>query len=93
MMRKRIHGSEIYQFITSINRSIKGITRYYGLSRAWGTISYIGHRVWKLMYKWALKRHPKRGKNWVRNYRFTHPPWETFVSNGARVIIPYIGEI
>lgn len=89
MMRKRIHGSEMPQFIANINRRIKGIIRYYGWSQAWGTISYIGHRVWKLMYKWSLKRHPKRGKKWVRNYYFTHPPWETFTFKGARVIISY----
>ena len=66
-----------------------GIINYYGWSRAWGTISYMGHRLWKLMYKWSLKRHPKKGKKWVRNFRFTRRPWETFAAHGVKVIIPY----
>jgi RNA-directed DNA polymerase len=88
--RRAINGEDMISFIMSINQRIQGIIRYYGWSRAWGSIGYIGHRVWCIMYKWALRQHPKRGKIWVRNHCFTRRPWETFSHNGINVVVPYL---
>jgi RNA-directed DNA polymerase len=88
--RRAITGTEMPTFIMDINRRIQGIIRYYGWSRAWGTIGYIGHRLWEMMYKWALRQHPKRGKKWVRKHCFSQKPWETFDYRGCKVLVPYL---
>ncbi len=88
--RRAVCGEEMPSFIWGINLRIKGIIRYYGWSRAWGMVGYIGHRVWKIMYKWALRQHPKRGKKWVRAHCFTRRPWETFAYHGVAVVVPYL---
>ncbi len=88
--KKAVGGKDMADFILGINLRIQGIVRYYGWSRAWGTMSYIGHRVWEMMYKWAVRQHPKRGKKWVRAHCFTRRPWETFAYRGVKVVVPYL---
>lgn len=88
--RVTLDSKEMSYFIAGINRRLQGIIRYYGWSRAWGTMGYIGHRVWWIMYRWALRRHKTRGKKWVRNRYFTGRPWETFEYEGNRVMVPYL---
>ena len=35
--------------------------------------STIDHRIWKMLWRWAKRRHPNKGKQWIVNkYRKTH---------------------
>ncbi len=88
--RKAVGGRDMASFILGINLRIQGMIRYYGWSRAWGTMGYIGHRVWEIMYKWALHQYPRRGKKWVRARCFTRRPWETFAYRGLKMVVPYL---
>jgi RNA-directed DNA polymerase len=90
LSRTTISNNLIPNLIAGINRRVQGIIRYYGWSRAWGSISYLGHRLWWLMFKWGLRRHRKRGKKWVRAHYFTRKPWETFAFNNIKVTVPYL---
>ena len=87
--RRAVSGKDMANFIRDINQRVQGVIRYYGWSRAWGTIGYIGHRIWEIMHKWALRQHPKRGKKWVRAHCFTRRPWETFAYRGIKLVVPY----
>lgn len=90
MHRATIPLGNILNFIQSINRRIQGIIRYFGWSRAYGTMCYLSHRVWWIMFRWGLRRHRKRGKKWVRRHWFSHRPWETFTYNNQKVTVPYL---
>ena len=56
--------------ITNLNQQLTGWANYYrtGVSKA--VFSYVDHMVHKMLWKWALRRHPGKGKKWVRNKYF-----------------------
>ena len=51
------------------------ITITLQIGRAWAKKSFstIDHRIWKMLWRWAKRRHPNKGKQWIVNkYRKTH---------------------
>jgi RNA-directed DNA polymerase len=56
--------------IANINQQLIGWANYYrtGVSKA--VFSYVDHMVHKMLWAWAIRRHPKKGKEWVKNKYF-----------------------
>lgn len=56
--------------ISHLNPILRGWGNYnrHGVSKR--VFSYIDYQVWKALWKWALKRHPNKGKKWVANKYF-----------------------
>ena len=53
--------------IQNINQQLIGWANYYrtGVSKA--VFSYVDHMVHKMLWAWAVRRHPTKGKEWVKN--------------------------
>lgn len=49
-----------------------GFANYYRGVVSKKTFSYINHRVVMYLYRWAKRRHPNKGKKWVKNRYFHH---------------------
>lgn len=56
--------------IANINQQLIGWANYYrtGVSKA--VFSYVDHMVHKMLWSWAVRRHPRKGKQWVKNKYF-----------------------
>lgn len=56
--------------IAYLNQQIIGWANYYrtGVSKA--VFSYVDHTVHRMLWSWALRRHPTKGKNWVKERYF-----------------------
>lgn len=56
--------------ISHLNPILRGWANYnrHGVSKR--VFSYIDSEIWKALWKWALKRHPKKRKRWVANKYF-----------------------
>ena len=57
------------ELISKLNPIIRGWANYYCYSSAKETFNYIDYRIWKMLWQWCLRRHPKKGKQWIR-YRY-----------------------
>lgn len=68
-LKKNQHASP-EAVIRYLNPIIRGWGNYYRFAVSKKVFSYIDHMVWKALYKWALKRHPKKGKKWVAKKYF-----------------------
>ena len=51
--------------IQALNPIIRGWTTYHRGSVAKETFRWVAHYVFKTLWKWALRRHPNKGKRWV----------------------------
>lgn len=51
--------------IEKLNQQIRGWTNYHQSVCASGAFSYIDHNLYQLLWRWAKRRHPKKGKWWV----------------------------
>lgn len=56
--------------IANLNQQLIGWANYYrtGVSKA--VFSYVDHMVHEMLWTWALRRHPDKGKHWVKKKYF-----------------------
>ena len=59
--------------ISRVNEIIRGWANYHHATWAKKSFSTIDHRIWKMLWRWAKRRHPNKGKQWIVNkYRKIH---------------------
>lgn len=59
-------SSDQNALIKELNPIIRGWTAYYRTMVAAEEFSRCDHLMWKLLWKWARKRHPSKGTGWRR---------------------------
>jgi len=64
---KQIKADEL---VSELNPIIRGWANYYVYSSAKETFNYIDYRIWKMLWQWCLRRHPRKGKRWIRKRYF-----------------------
>jgi len=58
------------EVIKKLNPLLRGFANYYRGQVSKETFSYINHRVWQYLWRWATRRHPNKGKRWVKDRYF-----------------------
>ena len=55
------------KFIAKLNPIIRGWAMYYRFSDAYKTFSMVDHEIWRLIWRWAVRRHKNdgKGKKWI----------------------------
>lgn len=53
------------RIIAKLNPMIRGWAMYYRYSDANKVFSRIDHEISKILWKWAIRRHPKKSKQWI----------------------------
>ncbi len=56
--------------IKKLNPILVGFANYYRGAVSKDIFSYVSHRVWGYLWRWAKRRHPKKGRKWVYNRYF-----------------------
>ena len=76
---------EQHVVIQKLNPLLRGFANYYRGVVSKETFSYIHYRVFKYLWRWAVRRHPNKSKNWVKNryfQRYNGNNW-TFMCHGT----------
>jgi len=60
-------NKDIKDMIIGLNIRIRGFCNYYKWSNAHDSFSYLSYRIFKILWNWARKRHPDRGRKWIKN--------------------------
>ena len=60
------------KLISILNPIIRGWTNYHHHIVATETFSKLDHILWNMLWTWAKRRHPKKGRKWVAN-RYWQP--------------------
>jgi RNA-directed DNA polymerase len=72
-MRKliRAHATmAVNDLIKLMNPKLRGWSNYYHHSVAKQTFGYVGHQIFQALWRWAVRRHPTKGKRWVAHKYF-----------------------
>ena len=56
--------------ITLLNPVIKGWAEYHKTINAKTTYSYVDSYIWQALWRWAKRRHPKKGPRWLKRRYF-----------------------
>jgi RNA-directed DNA polymerase len=59
------------ELIAFLNPIIRGWVNYHRSVVSKETFHRIDHEIWKALWKWAKRRHPKKGSKWVMRKYFT----------------------
>lgn len=58
------------RLIDLLNPIIRGWGNYHKSDVAKETFSTASYQIWKTLWRWAKRRHPKKGKQWIRRKYF-----------------------
>ena len=67
---KAMNGVEQEVVIKKLNPVPRGFANYYKGVVSTKTFSYISHRIWESLGRWAKRRHPNKNTKWVRKRYF-----------------------
>lgn len=66
----QMKASSAKELINRLNPVIRGWANYYRYSNAKRTFNAIDSYLWKSLWKWCIRRHSKKGINWIRKKYF-----------------------
>ena len=58
------------ELINTLNPLIRGWAKFHRHIVAKKTFGWIDYRLWQMLWKWARRRHPNKGKFWVKEKYF-----------------------
>lgn len=67
----KFRSASTYVLIYELNPVLRGWANYHRADASKETYYKVDTQVWKMLWKWALRRHPNKGKRWVRKRYFT----------------------
>ena len=68
-IKERSSGST-YDLIQKLNPMIRGWAMYHRHVVAKASFKLVDTQIWKMLWKWALRRHRNKGKRWVKDKYF-----------------------
>jgi RNA-directed DNA polymerase len=67
---RKAQGYPAWQMITTLNRMIRGWAMYHSHVVSKRIFSRVDYAIFKTLWRWSLKRHPRKGKRWVMRKYF-----------------------
>jgi len=58
------------KLIVQLNPIIRGWAMYHRHMASKRTFAYVDHAIFELLWQWAKRRHPKKGRRWVKEKYF-----------------------
>jgi RNA-directed DNA polymerase len=62
---REMHGAPEGQVIYTLNPVIRGQANYYRTGASKKSFQVLDSYLWQQLYKWARRKHPKKGRRWV----------------------------
>lgn len=91
---RRNRSATAENVIRHLNPMLIGWSNYYKHACSKQTFSYVHHQIWQYIWRWCLRRHRNKGKDWVyRKYfqRTQKNSWQFFAmvsaSGGQRSVL------
>ncbi len=91
-------GDSAEKLIEALNPVIRGWCNYYRFVNSTDTFEALSHWLWDRLWYWATRRHPHKGKRWIKDRYFTKHngrDWSFFArrTDGSCVYLTYPKEI
>jgi RNA-directed DNA polymerase len=69
--------------IKMLNSRIRGWANYYRRVVSSAVFSYVDSEIWKALWRWAIRRHPNKGRHWVKEKYFPAHAGRQWVFTGV----------
>jgi RNA-directed DNA polymerase len=71
------------ELIRRLDQQIKGWTMYHRYASSKRTFSYVDHRIFRMMWRWCRRRHPKKSGKWIKEKYFLRDGHRHWVFTGT----------
>ncbi|EAR09493.1 hypothetical protein MED297_02697 [Reinekea sp. MED297] len=68
--------------VQTLNPKIRGWANYHRGVVAKETFNYVDYRIWKMLWQWCKRRHPNKGKRWIREKYFARNKTRSWIFHG-----------
>ena len=58
------------EMIRRLNQQIKGWTMYHRYAASKRTFTYVDCRIFQMVWRWCRRRHPQKGRKWIKTTYF-----------------------
>jgi len=65
--RQAVAQVEVIEKLTPV---IRGWANYHRSQNSTRTFAKCGHQIWQALWRWACRRHPNKGKKWIKKRYF-----------------------
>lgn len=65
--RQAVAQVEVIEKLTPV---IRGWANYHRSQNSTRTFAKCGHQIWQALWRWACRRHPNKGKKWIKQRYF-----------------------
>lgn len=80
------------EVIDKLMPMIRGWANYHRSQMASRTFAKCDHLIWGMLWRWAVRRHPNKGKRWVKQRYFTSSKGRDWRFAVEDKILPVLGE-
>lgn len=67
---RKHRSSKTSTLIRKLTPKIRGWCMYHRMDCSKQTFAYVDHRIWEMLWKWVLRRHPMKSKSWLKQRYF-----------------------
>jgi len=71
------------EMIRRLNQQIKGWTMYHRYAASQRTFTSVDRRIFQMVWRWCRRRHPRKGRRWIRTTYFRSDGHRHWVFTGA----------
>jgi len=71
------------EMIRRLNQPIKGWTMYHRYASSRRTFEHVDYRIFRMVWRWCRRRHPKKGRRWIRTTYFRSDGHRHWVFTGT----------
>ncbi|MFZ4874848.1 group II intron maturase-specific domain-containing protein [Janthinobacterium sp. Mn2066] len=65
--RQGVAQVEVIEKLTPV---VRGWANYHRSQNSTRTFAKCGHQIWQALWRWACRRHPNKGKKWIKKRYF-----------------------
>lgn len=76
---KKNGASKTEELIHQLNLKIRGWSNYYQHVCAKQTFSYVDCNIFQALWRWCLRRHPNKGKRWIKTKYFQQTAFRNWI--------------
>lgn len=79
---KQVTASRV---IWHFNKILPGWSNHYSHAVSKQALNYVSAEIWKMIWRWCVRRHPNKGKKWVRKKYFDER-WRFHSHDGRQTV-------
>ncbi|MGK2849242.1 MAG: group II intron reverse transcriptase/maturase [Minisyncoccota bacterium] len=86
-------GASQTQVIEKLSPVLRGWANYHRSQMATRTFAECDHKIWNALWRWAVRRHPNKGRRWIKDRYFQQVKGRDWRFGEKDQLLPHLGGV